>query len=44
MEDRQEEISQLEIKLKGYEKEIINIPFYQPVINLIWKINLNFLI
>ena len=27
-----------------YEKEIINIPFYQPVINLIWRINLNFFI
>ena len=27
-----------------YEKEIINIPFYQPIINLIWKINVNFLI
>ena len=27
-----------------YEKEIINIPFYQPMINLIWKININFLI
>jgi|TARA_B100001964_G_scaffold80922_1_gene91330 SH3-like domain-containing protein len=25
-----------------YEKEIINIPFYQPIINLIWGINLNF--
>ena len=27
-----------------YEKEIINISFYQPIINLIWKINLNFFI
>ena len=27
-----------------YEKEIINIPFYQPIIDLIWKINVNFLI
>ena len=27
-----------------HEKEIINIPFYQPIINLIWKINVNFLI
>ena len=27
-----------------YEKEIINIPFYQPIINLIWRINLNFFI
>ena len=27
-----------------YEKEVINIPFYQPIINLIWKINVNFLI
>ena len=27
-----------------YEKEIINIPFYQPIINLVWKINVNFLI
>ena len=26
-----------------YEKEIINIPFYQTIINLIWRINLNFL-
>ena len=26
-----------------YEKEIINIPFYQPIIDLIWKINVNFL-
>jgi len=25
-----------------YEKEIINIPFYQPIINIIWGINLNF--
>ena len=25
-----------------YEKEIINIPFYQPIINLIWGTNLNF--
>ena len=28
----------------GDEKEIINISFYQPMINLIWKINLNFFI
>ena len=27
-----------------YEKEIINIPFYQPIINIIWRINLNFFI
>ena len=27
-----------------YEKEIINIPFYQPIINMIWGINLNFFI
>ena len=27
-----------------YEKEIINVPFYQPMINLIWRINLNFFI
>ena len=26
-----------------YEKEIINVPFYQPIINLIWEINVNFL-
>jgi len=25
-----------------YEKENVNIPFYQPFINLIWKINLSF--
>ena len=25
-----------------YDKETINIPFYQPIINLIWGINLNF--
>lgn len=25
-----------------YEKETINIPFYQPIINNIWKININF--
>ena len=24
-----------------YKKEIINIPFYQPIIDLIWKIDLN---
>ena len=22
-----------------YEKEEVNIPFYQPIINLIWKLN-----
>ena len=27
-----------------YEKEIINIPFYQPIINIIWGVNLNFFI
>ena len=27
-----------------YEKEIINIPFYQPIINIIWGLNLNFFI
>ena len=27
-----------------YEKEIINIPFYQPIINIIWGTNLNFFI
>ena len=27
-----------------YDSEIINIPFYQPIINLVWKINVNFLI
>ena len=27
-----------------YDNEIINIPFYQPIINLILKINVNFLI
>ena len=33
------------LKLWGvYEKEIINIPFYQPIINIIWRINLNFFI
>ena len=25
-----------------YDNETIDIPFYQPIINLIWKINLNF--
>ena len=27
-----------------YEKEIIDLPFYQPIINMIWEINLNFFI
>ena len=27
-----------------YKNETINIPFYQPFINLIWKINVNFFI
>ena len=27
-----------------YDNETINIPFYQPIINLIWGINLNFFI
>ena len=27
-----------------YDNETINIPFYQPIINLIWRINLNFFI
>jgi len=27
-----------------YEKENINIPFFQSIINLIWGINLNFFI
>ena len=27
-----------------YEKEIINLPSYQPIINLVWRTNLNFFI